>query len=48
MNITNMCPKYNMPKDVVCPLKTHLNRDCIECEFPRKDADHGTDQYTNS
>nr|DAK80144.1 MAG TPA: hypothetical protein [Caudoviricetes sp.] len=40
MNTTDMCPKYNRPKDMVCPLKTHLNRDCIECELPRKEINH--------
>lgn len=40
MNTTNICPKYGKPKDMVCPLKTHLNRDCIECELPRKGINH--------
>lgn len=45
MVATEICPKYNLPKDVVCPLRTHLECDCIECELPRKDVDDGTDQH---
>lgn len=41
----DICPKYNLPKDIVCPLRTHLERDCIECELPRKDVDDDTDQH---
>lgn len=48
MKTSDMCPKYLKPKSEVCPLHTHLDRECIECEFPRKDVDHGTDQCTNS
>lgn len=44
MKTSDMCPKYLKPKSEVCPLHTHLDRDCIECELPRKDVDDGTDQ----